>query len=79
MGRSSSVCGEPTGAGSDSVIARMVENLDLINRQPGRPYRLALSTGTMRIEPWSSLSIPELIVKVDEAMYQAKRERHGPA
>ncbi len=70
---------EPTSVGSDSVKARLVENLELVNRRPGRPYRLTLSTGTLRFDPWSQVSIGELIARVDEAMYKAKRERQGNA
>jgi diguanylate cyclase (GGDEF)-like protein len=70
---------EPTSVGSDSVKARLIDNLDLVNRRPGRPYRLTLSTGTLRFDPWSQVSISELIARVDEAMYKAKRERQGSA
>jgi diguanylate cyclase (GGDEF)-like protein len=70
---------EPTSVGSESVKARLAENLELVNRRPGRPYRLSLSTGTLRFDPWSQVSIAELIARVDEAMYQAKRERQGNA
>jgi diguanylate cyclase (GGDEF)-like protein len=70
---------EPSSVGSESVKARLTENLELVNRRPGRPYRLSLSTGTLRFDPWSQVSIAELIARVDEAMYKAKRERQGSA
>ncbi len=66
---------EPSGVSSDTVLARLRENLAAFNERPGRGYTLSLSSGAMRFDPWSSFSILDLIARVDEAMYQQKRGR----
>ncbi|MBI4915155.1 MAG: GGDEF domain-containing response regulator [Acidobacteria bacterium] len=66
---------DPGGVSSDTVTARLRDNLHVFNAQAGRPYRLSLSIGTMRFEPSNSVSILELLARVDEAMYQEKRSR----
>lgn len=66
---------DPGGVSSDTVTARLRENLRAFNAGAGRPYALSLSTGTMRFEPSNSVSILDLLARVDEAMYQEKRSR----
>jgi len=66
---------DPGGTSSDTVTARLRDNLLAFNAQTGRPYQLSLSTGTMRFEPSNSVSILDLLARVDEAMYQEKRSR----
>jgi two-component system cell cycle response regulator len=68
---------EPSGVSSETVIARLDENLRSATSTPGRPYHLSVSTGAIRFDPWNSRSIIELIGQVDEAMYAEKRRRHG--
>ena len=66
---------DPGGVSSDTVTVRLRDNLHDFNAQAGRPYRLSLSTGTMRFEPSNSVSILDLLTRVDEAMYEEKRSR----
>ncbi|MGE5235531.1 MAG: GGDEF domain-containing protein [Acidobacteriota bacterium] len=67
---------EPSGVRSEIVIGRLTANLRAATSTPGRPYRLSVSTGAARFDPWNSRSIIELIAQVDEAMYEEKRRRH---
>jgi len=66
---------DPGGVSSDIITARLRNNLHAFNEKAGRPYQLSLSTGTMRFEPSNSVSILDLLARVDEAMYQEKRNR----
>lgn len=68
---------EPTASSSTNVTARLEENLALANAQPGRPYPIALRLGFVRFEPWNSPSLPDMIARVEEAIFESKHRNEG--
>lgn len=58
-----------------SMTVRLQQHLDRHNHQQARGYTLALSVGGVRFDPAGSLSLAELLIKADEALYRHKRSK----
>jgi predicted signal transduction protein with EAL and GGDEF domain len=57
-----------------TIMARLRESLETVSAQEPR-YPLSLSVGVVRFTPRTTRSITELMLQVDRAMYQAKRDQ----
>ena len=58
-----------------NMLARLQENLNKFNAQPGRGYQLACSTGLARYEWQHPRSIEALIEEADQTMYIIKQAK----
>ncbi len=65
---------EAAGHCEATIKARLFELLKSLRAQQSR-YAISLSIGVARFDPGSRTSIPELLMKADQAMYEQKRER----
>lgn len=62
----------------DRIVERLGARLQDFNRaQPTRAYDLALSTGIVRCDPDSHMSLADYLLDADKAMYAVKLERRG--
>jgi len=66
---------EPPGTGEAALIARLQKKLDAHNAKCCRPYALAMSMGTARVDPAGDCAIDELLNQADAAMYARKRRK----
>jgi diguanylate cyclase (GGDEF)-like protein len=62
---------EASGDSEFSIRERLTEYLSSASRD----YKLSVSLGTARFDPWNPVSIRELIAAADRAMYEQKRRR----
>jgi diguanylate cyclase (GGDEF)-like protein/PAS domain S-box-containing protein len=70
-----------TGASDDnseSICARLQENIRRFNLQDSHRYNLSLSIGVAHFSSSSAFSIEELMTQADEAMYRNKRRKKLP-
>lgn len=58
-----------------AILDRLQQCVDSYIRDLAPPFRLAISTGATYVEPDTTLSVDELIVIADQAMYECKRQR----
>jgi diguanylate cyclase (GGDEF)-like protein len=68
---------EVSGHSESTIRARLEQNLKELNARHSR-YTLSISLGAVRFDPTSSrssTSIEQLMIRADEAMYEAKRRR----
>src|SRR5207302_5753361 len=65
---------EAAGHCEATIKARLFELLKSLRAQQSR-YAISLSIGVARFDPGCRTSIPELLMKADQAMYEQKRER----
>jgi diguanylate cyclase (GGDEF)-like protein len=68
---------EVSGHSESTIRARLEQNLKELNARHSR-YALSISLGAVRFDPTSSrssTSIEQLMIRADEAMYEAKRRR----
>lgn len=64
----------------DRIVARLCARADDFNRsRPTRAYEVALSTGIVRCDPDSTMSLADYLLAADKAMYAVKAERRGKA
>jgi diguanylate cyclase (GGDEF)-like protein len=65
---------EASGQSEASIRERLT---DYLNSQGPKDthYKVSVSLGTARFDPWNPVSIRELIAEADRAMYQQKRRR----
>ena len=59
----------------EDLSKRLQENIDACNAKETRPYRLAMSWGTVVYDPGSPLSLDELMSSADERMYAQKKAK----
>lgn len=62
-----------------AILDRLQQCVDSYIHDLAPPFRLAISTGATYVEPDTTLSIDELIVIADQAMYECKRQRRVSA
>ena len=60
-------------AQTETLTARLQENLDRWNREPNRGYRLSLSSAVVEYDPTSPCSLEELLNRGDRLIYQRKQ------
>jgi two-component system cell cycle response regulator len=58
---------------------RLQEALETYNAESQLPYRVGVSMGVARAPAKDLLSIEQLMAKADEALYQEKKAKRGPA
>jgi diguanylate cyclase (GGDEF)-like protein len=61
-------------AGVQKMIGRLQKNIERYN-QHNRYYQISLSCGVARFEPGSTISLEEMILQADKALYDQKRNR----
>lgn len=59
------------------MLRRLQRNLKKASASESR-YELSLSVGVARFDPKHTISLGELMVQADEAMYEKKRKAHKP-
>jgi diguanylate cyclase (GGDEF)-like protein len=63
---------EASSANQEMILHRLEKSIEKSNvNEPG--YKLSLSVGVSRFDPNSSISLDELLVQADRAMYERKR------
>ncbi len=60
----------------DTITSRLHENIARYN-QNGNPYRISLSYGVARFNPYEQVTLEEMIAKADQALYENKRNKRG--
>lgn len=65
---------EASGQSEVAIRERLTEFLNSASRQES-DYKLSVSLGTARFDPWNQTSIRDLIAEADQAMYERKRRR----
>ncbi len=68
------VIGRGTGL-AEKFEERFNQKLETVNEQLAKPYRLSASVGVITVVPQESDSLPELIQKADEVMYEVKKRK----
>jgi len=59
------------------VEARVTSALEEFNATSKRAYRLAASVGTTILAPGDALTLEQLVIEADRAMYERKRAKRG--
>lgn len=62
-------------AGAEALTRRLQDNVARHNGKVKRPYPFSISAGIVTVEPEQALSLAELLVKADQAMYAVKKSR----
>jgi diguanylate cyclase (GGDEF)-like protein len=62
-----------------AMQTRLQNNVDAYNRQTSAGYGLSFSLGSIWVDPKSTITMEELLVKADEAMYKHKMSRKRAA
>lgn len=62
---------------AEVLITHVQENVEAYNVKGTSPYRLSLSIGTARFDPYSPCTIDELLTPADTMMYEQKRKKYG--
>jgi diguanylate cyclase (GGDEF)-like protein/PAS domain S-box-containing protein len=68
----------PIGAAGDNmeiITARLLRNLDSMNKKSGRDYNLSLSAGIAYYDPKHPVTVEDLLIKADELMYEQKKRK----
>jgi diguanylate cyclase (GGDEF)-like protein len=68
---------EPSSQGPEVILRRFEKNLKKANAGECR-YQLSVSIGIARFDPKHVVSLGELLVEADRAMYEQKRKRRKP-
>lgn len=67
------LCADNSALGNEeTILNRLSENIEKINRTAGRQYPLSLSVGVGHYEHLAPCSIDELLRRADQAMYENK-------
>ncbi|HEY2931834.1 MAG TPA: diguanylate cyclase [Acidobacteriota bacterium] len=68
-------------ARSSTIRARLQQRLHKYNSSREQPYQLSLSVGVARFDRNQNLSVEEMLLRADEALYRSKRrkQRHEVA
>jgi diguanylate cyclase (GGDEF)-like protein len=61
---------------ADILRTRLQENFDACNAKGDRRYKLAISVGMSRYDPYTPCSIDELMARADASMYEQKQGKH---
>jgi two-component system cell cycle response regulator len=67
----------PDGAAQRRMPALLEKNIESLNAQKLKPYRLSLSVGVSEFDSQTSLSVEEMMAEADKKLYEQKRARHG--
>jgi len=59
----------------DPLQSRLQSNLDAHNAQANHGYRLAISVGVIHMDPKSNLTIHEVLIQADAALYADKQQK----
>lgn len=62
--------------GERAIPIRLQKALKEYNTNSGKPYKLAMSIGSMYFEPKAAFSIEDMMTRADQAMYEQKRTKH---
>lgn len=69
---------EVSEAHDESIIRKRLEdNLSDMNAKGERPYKLMMSVGVVRFDPYCPCSIDELLTQSDKLMYADKKTKDG--
>ncbi len=68
---------EASNQTQEVVLRRLEKNVKKLNASESR-YELSLSVGVARFDPQRAISLGELMVQADEAMYEQKRNHQKP-
>jgi diguanylate cyclase (GGDEF)-like protein/PAS domain S-box-containing protein len=60
---------------SEELLKRLAQNIRAFNAAGTRPYRLAMSWGTVVYDPHAPLSLDAMMSAADELMYAQKKEK----
>ena len=63
--------------GAEHALARFAEALERRNARDDRAWKLAASIGWLRVQPGDEETLPQLLARADERMYERKRLRRG--
>jgi len=66
---------EDSNNNESALMARLREKLDDYNRYSGRPYKLGLSMGSIRINPQNTTTVEQLMAQADVALYEKKKQK----
>jgi len=66
---------ETTEESLEIVVNRLQRAVETDNARSKREYRLSISTGAAYFDPWSPITIDELLSQADKSMYKQKRTR----
>lgn len=58
-----------------ALTARLRRNLEELNAEPGRPFRISLSIGASIYDPERAKSVEALLAEADAVMYEQKKGR----
>jgi diguanylate cyclase (GGDEF)-like protein/PAS domain S-box-containing protein len=62
------------GVQGDRILKdRLRDRVEQYNRESGRPYKLSLSVGAVRVEPGPDVTVDSLIAAADQLMYVQKK------
>lgn len=63
------------GVQGDRILKdRLRERVEQYNLESGRPYRLSLSVGAVRVQPGPEVTVDSLIAAADQLMYAQKKQ-----
>ena len=62
---------------TERLPERIEKNFQAYDAEAGKPYRLGISVGSVKVCAEGDSSVDELLVQADMAMYSAKRRRKG--
>ena len=70
------LCTDNSALGNEeTILSRLNENIEKVNRMTTRQYPLSLSIGVSRCDHLAPCSIDELLRQADRAMYENKEEK----
>jgi diguanylate cyclase (GGDEF)-like protein len=69
---------EASSQGQEVILRRIQKALERANTEESR-FRLSVSVGVARFDPKHPVSLGELMLQADKAMYEEKRKRRKPA
>jgi len=64
-----------TASGARTVLDRLREKIERLNRNSGRPYRISISMGMPCFDPENPVDVDRLLAMGDELMYREKRAK----
>lgn len=68
---------EASSQDEEGILRRLEASLRILNKDDSR-YRLSLSVGVARLDPYDLVSVGDLLEQADQAMYAKKKKRSYP-